>query len=395
MMTTNLDITCRDPIVSRDGRPFGAGQGYRMRSAGWPLPSVVAGSLRSTLGKAAQREFSAVTALELRQVQVTGLFPRRNGMLYLPGPNDCVVHPELGPLRATPRAIDRGGCDWPTAGLRPVALAEERSSGDFKPQEGPTWWPVDHYAAWLTNGDVAFDAHFLRAPEQEHRTHVQIDPRAGAADDGNLFTTVALSLTHLPRFAPTSAGTRTSRFAEITLAARVRADGWCGAEVDKLDTLHPLGGERRLVHWKASAATAMSAWECPDRVREALHGLDTKAGAKVKLALATPAIFRDGYKPGWLGDDLSGTPPGATVAVRLVGVSIERWRAVSGWSLAELPGQPRGPKPVRRVVPAGGVYFFEVVEGSAAELAERWLEPISDDEQDRHDGFGLAAWGTW
>ena len=78
-----------------------------------------------------------------------------------------------------------------------------------------------------------------------------------------------------------------------------------------------------------------------------------------------------------------------------MGVSIQRWRAVSGWSLADLPGQKRGPKPVRRISPAGGVYFFEIAEGSASGLADRWLESVSDDEQDRRDGFGLAAWGVW
>jgi CRISPR-associated protein Cmr3 len=50
---------------------------------------------------------------------------------------------------------------------------------------------------------------------------------------------------------------------------------------------------------------------------------------------------------------------------------------------------------VKRISPAGGVYFFEIAEGSASGLADRWLESVSDDEQDRRDGFGLAAWGVW
>jgi CRISPR-associated protein Cmr3 len=113
------------------------------------------------------------------------------------------------------------------------------------------------------------------------------------------------------------------------------------------------------------------------------------------MVLATPTVFRDGWKPGWLDDALVGSPPGADARLRLMGVSIARWRAVSGWSLAELPGRPRGPKPVKRMVPAGGVYFFEIVDGKVSGLADRWLEPVSDDEQDRRDGFGLAAWGIW
>jgi CRISPR-associated protein Cmr3 len=57
--------------------------------------------------------------------------------------------------------------------------------------------------------------------------------------------------------------------------------------------------------------------------------------------------------------------------------------------------EPRGPKPVRRMVPAGGVYFFELLKGQSSDLEKLWLESVSDEEQDRRDGFGLATWGIW
>jgi CRISPR-associated protein Cmr3 len=240
----------------------------------------------------------------------------------------------------------------------------------------------------LVGEEIAFHDQFLRAPEIEDRTHVQLDSAAGAAEDGNLFTTTALPLTHLPRYGARGKETHLARFGAIALAARVRANQWCGEVVAKLDTLHPLGGERRLVHWKATAEPRT--WSCPQQVRSALG-----SASRVRMVLVTPAVFSDGWKPGWLKDDLVGTPPGASTPLRLVGASIQRWRAVSGWSLANLPGRPRGPKPVKRLVPAGGVYFFETVDGEASDLADRWLEPVSDDEQDRQDGFGLAVWGVW
>ncbi len=387
-MTTLLEIACRDPIVSRDGRPFGAGQGNRMRSLGWPLPSMVAGSLRSALGRSAGRDFSIGISQDLLQVEIVGPFPLADEQLYLPAPHDCVVHPQQGPLRAVPQPVDQGGCDWPAAGLRPVCLTKAQVPDDFKPEDVPAWWPVDRYAAWLTGEEIAFDRQFLRTPEIETRTHVQLDPDAGAAEDTKLFTTSALPLTHLPRHGAPSAGTHLSRFAAIRLAVRLRSKGWCGETAAKLDTLHPLGGERRLAHWKS--ITEASAWSCPPRIREALA-----TAAKVRMMLVTPAVFRDGWKPGWLSDELVGTRPGVNVTLRLVGVSIQRWRAVSGWSLANLPGQPCGPKPVKRIVPSGGVYFFEIVDGNPSVLADRWLEPVSDDEQDQRDGFGLATWGVW
>lgn len=387
-MTTMLEISCRDPVVSRDGRPFGAGQGNRMRGLDWVLPSVLAGALRTTLGKSANRDFSKEVAEDLLRVEVAGPFPLAEGHLYFPAPEDCVVHPERGPLRAVPRQPNKGGCDWPATALHPVCLSDEQAPHDFKPEKTPAWWPEERLAAWLAGEEIALDDQFLRAPEKVERTHVRIDRATGAAEEGALFTTAALALNYLPRYRCERERPRSSRFAEITLAVRVRTDGWSGDAAAALDALHPLGGERRLAHWKTIADAG--AWRCPGKIQEALAGT-----LRVRMVLATPAIFLDGWKPGWLNHELVGTPPGATVALRLVGVSIQRWRAVSGWSLADLPGRPRGPKPVRRLVPAGGVYFFETVDGNASDLTNRWLESVSDDAQDRRDGFGLAVWGNW
>lgn len=254
---------------------------------------------------------------------------------------------------------------------------------NFKAEDPPAWWPTECYAAWLACEDITFGDRFLSAPEIESRTHVQLDPDVGAAKDGNLFTTVALPLSHLRRHSAPREGPYSTRFAAIKLAARVRAQGWCGETVAKIDTFHPLGGERRLAHWKATAGTC--AWSCPQKVRGALS-----ATSRVRMMLVTPAVFRDGWKPGWLNDELIGTPPGLNVSLRLVGTSIQRWRAVSGWSLAK-----HGPKPVKRLVPPGGVYFFEIIDGKASAFADRWLEPVSDDKQDQRDGFGIAVWGIW
>ena len=44
---------------------------------------------------------------------------------------------------------------------------------------------------------------------------------------------------------------------------------------------------------------------------------------------------------------------------------------------------------------AGWLKMSVVGGGNAAPLADRWLQPVSDDPQDRLDGFGLATWGTW
>lgn len=393
-MTAYLQIAPHDPLVSRDGRPFGAGQGNRMRGLPWLLPSVVAGSFRTALVKSGRElDFSGDIPQRLLQIAVAGLFPVHGGALYLPAPNDAVAEPNdegkgIKTLhRVTPQSIISGGCDLPDAGLQPVMLSESQAGEDFKPAEVPAWWPVGKYADWLLGNEVRFDSSFLRSPLQETRDHVCLDPQRGAAAEGQIFTTVGLNVTRLPRFGVDESRPLHERLAEITLSGRMTMpDSETELTLNKFDLWHPLGGERRMVHWQRCQQTP-TGWECPPDVAAALQN-----APNVRMVLATPAIFSGGWKPGWLNDRLEGTPPGSDLTLTLVGVTIGRWKAVSGWSMAPR----RGPKPIRRMVPPGSVYFFRVEKrGDSAPLAAQWLKPVSDDPQEQRDGFGLAAWGTW
>jgi len=393
MSTAYLELNTFDPIVARDGRPFGVGQGNRMRGLPWPFPSVVAGSFRTALVKATGGDFSDTVPAALMKLAVAGVFPVAGGELYLPAPNDCVWDEKKGDVhRAEPFGMKAGeGGDFPGE-LRPVTHAAE---DDFKPKPIPTWWSSKKLSEWLTSAQVKyhpdfFKESFLLAAKSEERTQIEMNAEAGSVEEGKLFTTAGVRLSHLPRFGAESDEKRfEEKFAEITLAARVETDTW---DADKLSILHPLGGERRLAHWSPTGMANL--WDCSKAVTDSVG----KTNA-VRMVLTTPAVFKHGWRPDWIDKStLRGRPkwwPDGP-QLKLVGVSIPRWKAVSGWSLAPLKetGKP-GPKAIKRLVPAGGVYFFTVESGNAGSLAEQWLRPVSDDEQDRLDGFGLAVWGTW
>lgn len=397
MSTTYLTLTPQDPIIARDGRPFGAGQGNRMRSLSWPLPSVVAGSYRTALVKASENlTFDGGMPGQLMKIDVAGVFPCVKKELYFPAPNDCVWDEKTDTIhRVQPVVFESGeGVDF-TDGLRPVRLTPKQAEDDFKAKSIPAWWPIAKYSEWLTATSIQylpdwFNERFLNPAVQETREHVAIDEHTGTAKDSHIFSTTGLNVTALPRFGvkPDDKSLKfEKRFATIRLAARVSIpDGELG-EIS-LDHFHPLGGERRLIHWKRSEDDVL--WKCQALVKQALANSKT-----IRMVLVTPAIFKEGWKPGWLNDGLEGTPPGSNVKLKLVGVSNGRWKAVSGWSMQpHKETRKPGPKPIRRMVPAGSVYFFET-DDSASSLADRWLESVCDDDQDRRDGFGLAVWGTW
>jgi CRISPR-associated protein Cmr3 len=129
-------------------------------------------------------------------------------------------------------------------------------------------------------------------------------------------------------------------------------------------------------------------FQAPQNVKQALN-----KAKRVKMMLASPGIFKGGWKPGWLDHNNIGTVPETEVRLKLVGYCGERWQPISGWSM-----EHRGAKPIRRMVPAGAVYFFEVEDGNALQLSNKWLKSVSSNVQsqsDQDDGFSLSLWGVW
>lgn len=386
-MNMILQVTPHDPLIARDGRPFGVGQGNRMRGLPWPLPSVVAGSFRTTFVKANPAlDFAGDMPQQLMNISVAGAFPVCSNELYLPAPNDCVAEPSddgksiKDTHRLEPVTQCSVGCDLPD-GLNPVMLPS--TVGDFKPAELPAWWPAGKYADWLIGKNVSFDRSFLKSAAQETREHIKLDPKLGLAAEGQIFSTTGLNVSHMPRFNANATGKFEDRFADVSLSVRIN-DRSSSLKLNKqFNIWHPLGGERRLAHWQQQSSK-ITGWSCPDSVRKAIQ-----ATTRVRMILATPAIFHHGWRP-----DLEHGPL-KDCGLKLVGASVGRWKAVSGWALANTAVQKRGPKPIRRMAPVGSVYFFEVKPGGGEKLAERWLESVSDNEQEQRDGFGLALWGTW
>lgn len=405
-----LTISPRDPIIIRDGRPFGAGSegANRARSLDWLYPSTAAGALRTLVGKiwaecntkGRHNPFHSDEFLSrIKQINIRGPLPVADGTLYVSRPLDFWEY-ESG-YRATLRPkplLESEGCDLPNKNLWPLSVPSSEKPGRMSP-----FWSVDTINGWLAQ-DIKEDfspGMVLHKFKKDERVHVRIDPITGMADDSQLFITQGLAIPDID-FRPQNVATgqvdenRAIKSTKIALLVET-TDNELGSLLPKIDVLHPLGGERRLARFHTR--DPIDAWKCPLAVQEVLGN-----ARGVRMLLATPGVFRNGWLPGWIDSGtLEGTPPGAeNVLLRLRGGSTRRWQALSGWSKEK---GKRGPKPIKRVVSAGSVYFFEVVEGSARGLANLWLRSVSDinsdeedafdREQDLNDGFGLALWGIW
>lgn len=368
-----IAIYPRDPIVARDGRPFGRGAGNRMYSMDWPYPSVVAGSLRTMLGKEMLGRRDAFDdggfLEELRNIRVRGPLPWLDSRVFLPRPRNFLRSETGGIERLQPMQLAPGcGVDLP--GVLPLT-----PSMRAKPDLGHPLWSQEMLAQWLSGGPFSYNRSETREyPQMEERVHVEIDAARGVAAEGDLFSTQGLDFGHKSGDGP----------GDGLIISVTFPDGKWQKAMQKALLVHPLGGERRLALWQP--LDRPDPWAMPSELADSLVG-----AKRVCMYVATPAVYAGGWRPGWLdAEQLTGTVPGTELVVKLWGAAVGRWQAVSGWSY-----ELGGPKPVRRLVPAGSVYFFEVQSGDATALQELWLQSLSDETVDANDGFGLVCWGVW
>jgi CRISPR-associated protein Cmr3 len=209
--------------------------------------------------------------------------------------------------------------------------------------------------------------------------HVSIDRERQTAREGALFQTSGLEFTCVDR--PRDVTDQTSALSQARrLALVVVADTDQTAQFSRIAAL---GGERRMVVWRE-----------PKGDIPACHAeVITNVAAQVRreqacrVVLLTPACFTAGWRPTWLLAPRGGVQP------TLQAVAVQRPHVVSGWDF-----EHDRPKPTRRLAPAGTVLFLTLA-GSADAIEQWvttiWMQCVSDDAQDRLDGFGLAIIGTW
>ena len=373
MITLKYRIKPVDPLISRDARQFGAGS--PMHSLNWLTNTVIAGSVRTVLWKMSSNPDSRETLEALKQIPVKGSFPVLDGKIYFHRPLD-IIKSEDNIYQIKPGDFpDNCGANMPIDGLMPSFPDTQE---DFKPDKLNAFWEKDIMLHWLIHGKNNFTLKnecTLSAPIHDERVHASIDTSTGTSKDGMLFSTTGLDFIHKngtdKKFEP-------ERFSQeeisidindLNLPARFTA---------------PAGGERRLAEFYSHDEDS-SLWQCPDNI-------GTIEG-NLRLVLASPAIFNNGWLPDWIDEKtLTGTIPNTNVTAKLISAVTERWQPISGWSYEHRT--PSRHKPMRRAVPSGSVYFFKITNGTL-DVKSIWLKSICSNEQDINDGFGLVLPGKW
>jgi len=405
-----LVLDPHDPLFFRDGKPSTIGADHYLRSVFPPFPSTVYGAIRARrlmdhavpldrLDRSRWESLPETLRAELGEWGGLGTLHLRGPWLVrrdrdaaggwqvlLPAPHDLGVILEPGADREKDdpdqEPVVREGVrflpvrpEGPEGGWsHPLALMvpHRRSSSGW--QELPAGTGEDAPAPavrWMLTaaGFEQWAAGGCPDPKQlvgtaglwrdEVRTGVGLETQARSSRQGQLYTFGLIRLAH-----------------DVALGLELRG-GSGGLEPGSL--VH-LGGERRVAELGTGPALPVP-------------GLDPggEAPSWVVVSMATPCLSPAGaFPPGFAPDRLQAAVCG--VELRLVGAVVLGSVPVGGWDLA------RGrPKPMRRAIPAGSTFYFEVVGPDGARDAARQVHgrclATGPDMALAQQGFGLALAG--
>jgi len=374
---SNWLIVPHDPLIFRDGKPFTTVPGERSISMVFPYPSTVAGAIRTQVGTdPGSWKFDSSRIDELLRLTIRGPLlveldesDQIKDWLF-PAPADALLISTDSKGQAFRNWLAPGelpdGCQSDVDRLNLVGPSEHVKEKHHL--EPPRYWYQEEYLKWLESpqdGLVTLDELGIRGPQYESRTHVSIDPGTQTAIPGALFQTSGLEFIQLKQEANEILKLQKAR----TLALSIET------EADLREGIDVLGGKRRVVRWQKTQKPLPA---CPESIKEKI--IKQK---HCRMLLLTPAKFDAGFLPTWFLKEHN---------LSVQAVALQRYQTISGWDYEKTK-----PKPTYRLVPAGSIYYLKFGEQTEVDkfINAVWMQTISDEEQARRDGFGMAVLGTW
>jgi len=431
-----FDFIPADTLFCRDGRPLAAGSSFG-RGAYWPLPTVLHCALRTALlrrtgeelprGKPlpgakrrGQQKPNQVGSDAFQWLHLHGPFPvsKTNGAwtTWFPFPRDLVPasgesghSKEMAYLRVVPNIpLPRGYTNnLPAPLTHMLASFAPPSKADL-----PDWVESAFLAKYLSGDDL------LEPPkpplwDTDYRIGVEIEDASHAAASGQLFAAEHLRLRRDVRLrfrVSSPPGHKGGRDKEGSLTVESLNQG-----------LLQLGGEQRFGMVLDDAGQL----ELP-RIQI--------TGPHVKWMLLTPAIFAQGWRPGWVDErgqvklrvvdkekrrefrrqrreagwqyDESHDPltldDQTAIGATLVAACLGKPQPVGGWETLHETHRPDGSretsgggKPTFLAVPAGSVYYFQAASPEDARRLATVLQERCRSDFFGEKGLGLGLCGSW
>jgi len=357
----NIAISALDTLFFRDGKPFSMGEESWADGVFPPYPSVLYGALRTwyimNKGQGVNQELID----ESSGIILRGIMYQHQGAIYLPLPMDFVEPKEKSTEqieqekrekkyrviklsrreKATLSKYSLSTLLMPPVGTEEVGSFDDglMDTGRFQQYLEGT---LDKYDNAVKLSDLA---------PSEPKVGIGRDNYTGTSDDGKLYRV----------------GMRRLNDLEILLDLELPQDGQ-----EPASRLLKLGGEGKVAMFRERGRIRRS-----DRIDKDTIELEKN---RFKLYLATPAFFKNGWRPN--------LEKKFEIKANLVAAAVGKPQYIGGFDMAK-----RKAKPMLKAVPAGSVFYFESAEPAEKILEKLQGESISDFLSEQ--GFGITYVGNY
>ena len=378
-----LFLQPNDTFFFRDGRPFTKGEQSEGHSIFPPFPSTVLGALRSAyiaefgdlslFHSGGMRDTvgtpeSLCNAIRLRGVFLSDNRGNRTEMFF-PLPLDLIY--KKAEKKDSGAAVH-------------LLVPKRRNFASSGSNDYPlTWWSTSESIDSDANGLLRLGAiqRYLQGNDTSLRltdraTLIEREPKIGISRSRVTLSSEDHMLYRIDMF----------RFKTRDVNYGFVVDYECPKNLPQTGLLK-LGGEGKSFAYQNIVLDLNPLSSHLEMVRAAIQST-----GRFKLYFVTPAIFKQGWLPSWLDKDtFSGAypvEPAASIPLQLLTAAVGKSVPVGGWDMAR--GQA---KPTWRAVPAGSVYYFELLDRDRIDdlITAFHYQNISDERTG--EGLGLALLG--
>ncbi len=353
-----IKIDPLDTLFFRDGKPFSMGEDTWADSIFPPPPSVIYGALRSAYFSNHIDELEKATKDDdpTKGLKIKGIYYDIGNDIYLPLPYDCVKEK-----------------DDKNKQVKVIILSMRK---DESLNSCPTEYLLsDKDGRKVENvpngfiGKSAFEKYLAQSVSEkfsiqkigdyvlpEPKIGIGIDKKTGTSEEGKLYRVDMRRLSN-------------EKNDKVSIIVDFE-----GFELPERGMMK-LGGEGKAASYKPYT----------DNIKIDLPQFN-KDEKEFKLVLTTPAIFKNGWLPGWINKKtLAGGYKG--LKLKLLTAAVGKPINIGGFDMKK-----RMPKCMYRAVPQGSVYYFKLVEGDMEKAVSLFHQKtISEFYHEREQEFGIDS----
>jgi len=345
-----IEITALDTLFFRDGKPFSMGEDVWASGIFPPAPSVFYGMLRTTC--AAQNNIPANDIEEkTKDLKITGVFLKQEEKVLFPYPADFITfNDKTQQLIPKPNKVISNIHDTNLPYVLMPYLQTNQKANNYFGKAFIDYLTLPEYLA--NEYGQGEEIHIIKQNDI-----IYTEPKVGIAKENETNKTDEGKIYRVGMFRPENKDYKKLKFILEFEGLEIKNEGFVR-----------LGAESKVGYYTKTDQQKIN-------FPEPENGL-------LKIYLTTPAIFNKGFIPEFIEkEQIDG------INLKLLTYSIDKPVYIGGFDMKN-----RKPKPMKKAVPAGSVYYLET--DKPKELAEI-IHGKSVSEKYAEQGFGICYCGTF